>query len=308
DRYRPRRRRERRQPLFQLGDPRQRRIPTPLERLADQPVFRLHRVVLPLGALRLVAGLAEFQLERSARRVRLGVGLIGRGYRGLDRAGGDDAEDLALDRLVDAQRADADTAAPQPAGQLRPTTLIPGRRPRSGPRRHHLQPPATVPAPYQPGHQTLAAAHRPLRHRASHVGVVRQHLLVALVAVPGNIGFVMVPQQHRPLFAPLATPAPLAGAAAVDLRVRSRAPEGVGAGVDRILQTAQDGAVDRQTPLELNASGTVGLDDRERYIVLATPQQHLPRAAQGREALEDQRDGLLHALIRILLHAVLGRA
>ncbi len=118
----------------------------------------------------------------------------------------------------------------------------------------------------------------------------------------------MVPEQHGPLLSPLAPAAPLAGAAGVDRRVRAGAPEGVGAGVNRVLQEAQDGAVDGQAPLDVSAPVPGGLDDREGHVLLPTPQQHLPRAAQGREPLEDQGDGLVHPLIRILLHAVRGRA
>jgi len=119
---------------------------------------------------------------------------------------------------------------------------------------------------------------------------------------------VVVSQQHRPVVSSLAPAAPPAGATGLDVHVRARAPEGVGAGVDRVLQDAQDGGVDRQAPLDLGAPAAVGLDDRERQAFLSTPEQHLPRAAQRREALEDQGESLLHPLIRILLHAILGRA
>jgi len=57
-----------REALFKERDTLERRIPALLQDRGDQPVLRLHRIVLPLGPLRFVPGFAEFEFE--GERVR----------------------------------------------------------------------------------------------------------------------------------------------------------------------------------------------------------------------------------------------
>jgi hypothetical protein len=92
--------------LFKFVHSRERRNAAPFQRRRHEAVLRLDGVALPLRALRLVSGLAEFQLNGVAD----GLSLLGAGISGptrrVDRAGREHAQNLAADRLIDAESAE----------------------------------------------------------------------------------------------------------------------------------------------------------------------------------------------------------
>jgi hypothetical protein len=98
------------QALFKLVHSRKRRIPAPFQRRRHEAVLRLDGVILPPRALRLISGLAEFQLDGLAD----GLSLMGVGVREptgrVDRARREHAQDLAADGLIDAESPERNTA------------------------------------------------------------------------------------------------------------------------------------------------------------------------------------------------------
>ena len=74
----------------------------------------------------------------------------------------------------------------------------------------------------------------------------------------------------------------------------------IGATVDRVLDDPVDGGVTWPTPSRVAARLLHG----QIEIVFVQPAQRLARAAQLRDLVEDKRNGLLHAPVRILLVAI----
>ena len=85
-----------------------------------------------------------------------------------------------------------------------------------------------------------------------------------------------------------------------------RAAVRIGPRIDRICHYAIDSLVDRQFPYHLATLWTVcGVWQRDG--LLAQPTVNLPDALELSKLLEHKRDGLLYALIRLLLNLVLMR-
>jgi hypothetical protein len=81
------------------------------------------------------------------------------------------------------------------------------------------------------------------------------------------------------------------------------APEGIGAGVDRVGQDAQDGVVDRRPPQNTVPSRAMdGRGQTDRF--LPQPQQHLAHTAQFCELLEHHTQRLADTQVWIHLDAV----
>jgi hypothetical protein len=100
----------------------------------------------------------------------------------------------------------------------------------------------------QASEERFAAPHRSAAHEALAVGVVADQALVPLELGPSNVALVMVEDQSLPGAAILAEAAHDPLAAAVEGDAAAGAPEGVGAGIDRIGQHVVEGVVDRQLP------------------------------------------------------------
>ena len=102
----------------------------------------------------------------------------------------------------------------------------------------------------QAGEQRLAAAQRTAAHRVLAVGVVRDQAEVPLVVRPAQITLVVIRDQNLPVLALLLEAAHDLLAAGLDADAAAGAPEGIGAGIDRVGQDVQDRVVDRQLPLD----------------------------------------------------------
>ena len=144
------------QPFFEGLDSGERRVPAPLPRFRDQPMLWLDDIVLAPGPLGLVPRLPELQVDGPALRLHF-VGCRGaRGEGRFEIAGTEDPQDLALDRLVDAEAAE---------GQAPVSRVIEGGAPTAiprdvplGPRVRDMQAAATLPTPEQPPKQTVVPA------------------------------------------------------------------------------------------------------------------------------------------------------
>ena len=159
------------------------RIPTAFERIHHQVVLRFRDIVLPPRTLRLVARLAQFQLQGPARGVTLINCVVGGAQRGFHGSGGNDMQHLTLDGLIHTQPAEAHALLRETVVEVRAKALIAGGRTMLA-AGGHMQATSATTTPQEPGQKTLASSHGAFRHGSPHIGVVGQHLLVALVAVP----------------------------------------------------------------------------------------------------------------------------
>ena len=94
------------QPAIEFSHPSQRLVPAPLKGLRHEPVLRLNRVVLALGAGGLVAGLFKLKRERVQDLVSLCGGVLGVIERGFDRARSKHAQHFAFNRAIDSEAAE----------------------------------------------------------------------------------------------------------------------------------------------------------------------------------------------------------
>ena len=186
-------------PLLQQPDPLEGAVPAPLQRLGHQAMLGLDGVVLPVRALRLVARLAEFQLERVVRCRRF----LGRGVRRhegrLDGARREDAKDLPLDRFIHAEPTEGD-AAPRAMIDVSTAATVP-RDVAFGAGVRHVEAAPTAAAAEETCDQTRPAPHRPFHHESFHLRVVGDERPISLPDVPGNIRLVVVTDQRDPLLA-----------------------------------------------------------------------------------------------------------
>src|SRR6202040_3633607 len=129
--------------------------------------------------------------------------------------------------------------------------------------------------------------------------VATDHLADRLGPFPANIAFMGVRHKRQPIGTCL--PARLHTGGAVACR-HSRLTISIGAAVDGVLDHPMDGGVVRAPP---NRIAVLALH-RKVEIMLVEPEQSLACAAEFQHLVEDQRDGLLHAAIGILLVMVTG--
>jgi hypothetical protein len=96
------------------------------------------------------------------------------------------------------------------------------------------------------------------------------------------------------------------GAHLLEPNAMRRAAVRIGPRIDRICHYAIDSLVDRQFPYDLATLWTVcGVWQRD--ALLTQPTVNLSNALELSKYLEHQHDGLLYALIRLLLNLVLMR-
>src|SRR5271166_72387 len=107
---------------------------------------------------------------------------------------------------------------------------------------------AAMAAAQETRQERLAAADRAARHEAFAVGVVGDQQLIPLELGPREIAFVAAQEQDFPIrpLAPEPPRDPLA--ASLDCHAAAGSAEGIGAGIDRIVQNMVDCVVDRKTP------------------------------------------------------------
>jgi hypothetical protein len=126
---------------------------------------------------------------------------------------------------------------------------------------------------------------------------------VAFVGLPGNIALMMAGEQHQPLRARPAVAARRVGGPLADAGAGAGPAEGIGAGIDGIVEETEDGVVDGQAPGEPVAPGGQG---RQWEPLLPKPEQDLAGAAEFGEPLKHHAQGRLDPLVRVLLHPAVG--
>src|SRR5437660_224953 len=148
-------------------------------------------------------------------------------------------------------------------------------------------------------------------HRASDRGtaltsrIVGNHLLVPVELAPGDIALVLILEQHVPFgqWAPHAAIDALA--AVLDAYLAHRAAKGIGASIDGVGQDVVDRVVERQPPGNAAPLRRPVACDGQSDALVPQPHVHLSHALKLGELGEDQPEGVLHPLIRILLDPVM---
>src|SRR6195256_3288905 len=193
-------------------------------------------VVLPTGIRGLVTRLLKRQLKLPLCGRCLASLSLDRLDGGINAERLQDSQHLCADGSVDAQAADRDAArrAVVRAGAIAAVAA---------------QLAAAMTTAQKSGQQQLSAPYRSLDRGAAFAGcVVGDHALIPLELVPGYVGPVMIRDQnipfgHRPMHA-----TPHALAPVLDAYLARRAPEGIGAGIDRVSQNVVHDIVGRQSP------------------------------------------------------------
>src|SRR5437870_12550825 len=99
------------------------------------------------------------------------------------------------------------------------------------------------------GQQQLSAPNRSLDGGAAFAsGVVGDHALVPLELLPGDVGLMMILDQYIPFALRSMHATPHALAPLLDAHLARRAPEGIGASINRIGQNVVHDIVGRQHP------------------------------------------------------------
>ena len=130
------------------------------------------------------------------------------------------------------------------------------------------------------GQQRLAAADGAAAHEPLAVGVVGDQALVPLELGPGNIALMVILDQNIPASPVALHAANYALASVLDASPARRAPEGVGAGVDRVGQDVMDGVVDRRSPDDPVGASPTRQDAASRMLLLPKPHVDLPDRLQ----------------------------
>ena len=114
----------------------------------------------------------------------------------------------------------------------------------------------------------------------------------------------LILEQHIPFRQRAPQSAPDALAAVLDADLAHRAPKGIGASIDGVGQDVVDGVVERQPPDDAAPLRRAVACDGQRDALVSQPHMHLSHALQLGELGEDQPEGVLHPLVRILLDPV----
>jgi hypothetical protein len=135
------------------------------------------------------------------------------------------------------------------------------------------------------------------------VRVLAQHAPVLFEGAPVNVALVIVLDEDAPVLDRPVVAAGLAGLPVDHPRPVRRPAEGVGAGIDGVVQHLHHAVVGRLAPRDL-PQGAVALHHRELDVRRAQPQEDLAAAAELAELGEDQPDCLLDTLVGIHLDPV----
>ena len=168
----------------------------------------------------------------------------------------------------------------------------------------HVQFTPAMTAAQKPGQRQFAFAGRPASERAGHASrIISDCLEIAFEFFPADVSLVMILDQDVPFLYRPANATANALSAARHADPTCCASEGIGAGVDRIGQDVVHDVVGCQAPHDAVRFSPARFGGQFDPLV-SEPDMRLPRALKLGEFLEHEPDGLLHALVRVLLDAV----
>src|SRR5260370_1338629 len=211
-----------------------------------------------------------------------------------------DPEDLAADSVIGAQATERDAPLRAVVHKSASAVIAPRLAPIA-----HVQLAAAMATAQKSSEKQLAATHRPSDRGTALTGrIVGNHLLVPLELAPGDITLVLILEQHVPFghWAPHAAIDALA--AVLDAYFAHRAAKGIGASIDGVGQDVVDRVVERQPPSDAAPLRRLVACDRQRNAFVSHPHVHLTNAVEFANLGEDQPEGVLHPLVRILLDPI----
>src|SRR5205807_4971877 len=113
----------------------------------------------------------------------------------------------------------------------------------------YLELASAVPATEQSKQKPSALAHRACHHRALHIGVACDNLLVAIILLPRDVAIMAIADQHLPLLPSARDTVSDDFASAVEPSSRAGAPKNIRPSIDRIRQQPMNRIVARGAPL-----------------------------------------------------------
>lgn len=130
--------------------------------------------------------------------------------------------------------------------------------------------------------------------------VRRNHRLIPLVLLPGNVPSVVVLNQGDPFRRVLVMSIGLACLPFDDSRSRFSLAVRVSSRIKRISKNFEDGVIDRQLPHQA-ALALLEMESRQPDLLSTEPQQHLPRASEFSHFAEDEIKAFLNSTIWVHL-------
>jgi hypothetical protein len=206
------------------------------------------------------------------------------------RHGLDGKKDLFRECVVGAPRAEGD-ARPEAVHRV-PRTARVAWLGNASSTVGHLQHATASTAAQHSRHQSAAPATRLRAACALGERVACQAHLGLLELVPRNIGFVVISQEHRPCIHRTGIAIGLTHGAIDDLCLDRRLAVRIGPCIKRILQDANDVAVDGLSPCDRLHPLAIGRT-RKQQLLATHVHQHLPGTAESIEEAEDRADGVL---------------
>src|SRR4029077_17324830 len=216
---------------------------------------------------------------------------------GIDAERAQDSENLRTDSMIGTQPTERDAPLGAVVHESSMAIIAPGLAPIA-----HVQLAAAMATTQQASKKQLAAPHRSSARGTALTGrIIRNHLLIPLELAPGDVAFVLILEQHVPFRLRAPQTALDALAAVLDAHLAHRATKGIGASIDGVGQDVVDRVVERQPLGDAASLRRLVACDGQSDTLVPQPHVHLSYALQFGELGEDQPEGVLHSLIRILV-------
>jgi len=271
-------------------------VPPSFKLSGYQSVVRIHRFITSRRKLDFVLGLLPLQREGALAFIVL-KSCIALGHEGSFHCDGlDGNKDLPCNGVVRTPRAKRDAWGQAVHGVARAAGVawLGNAASTVGYLQHATAAPAAKKSCQQraPPAPRLRAA-RPLGER-----VAGQARLGLLELLPGDVGLVVIAQEHRPCLHRSRIAVSPAHGTINNFRLYRRLAVRIGARVEWILQHTNDIAIDGVSPRDVFHSLTVG-GPGELQRIAAHVCQYLTGTAEALEELEYQSNGILNSPVRI---------
>src|SRR6266446_2126720 len=171
-------------------------VPPPFEIAGNQTVFRINRIILPVGASRFVARLLQRQLDLLQSFRAGALTILDRLQRGIKAERRNQRQYLGRNCGIDAYVTKCDTLRPPPVIDGGVVAKIPRYTPR--PVMQHLELASAMSTAQQSNQQSAAIPDRSRHHLTLHIGIPVDGPLVVLIVLPRDIALMVITNQHLP--------------------------------------------------------------------------------------------------------------
>ena len=279
--------------VFEFALVLQRLLPAPFQRAGHQAVFRLDGLILPFGALRLVARPLQLLLPMAMEALALLLDVLDRSHAQFQGCGLQGPEDLPGHEVIDRRRLQPVAGLLRALAQVSLATVMRVRLRRVG----GLQVAAAGATNEQPHKQRGPLARCP--RRTGERAILLQPSPIGQVALPCDVGREAIPYKHLPLRARVRLLTGVAGPRGRPLGIAREMPIGVDPCVDRVVQDPIQRRQRRSSPLQLAAPRPVLNPHAHADVV---PHQVVEQAEDGAqlvELVEDQPHDVAGLFIRV---------